>query len=542
MEDLVILGGGLNGAVVFFALVGLILMSFVVMLVKQYKRCPSNRVLVVYGKIAGERSARCIHGGGIFVVPLIQDYEYLSLKPLAIDIDLTGALSLNNIRVNVPSTFTVGISTESPIMANAAERLLGLLEQQISSQAKDIILGQLRLVVATLSIEEINQDREKFLQLINENVGIELNKIGLEVINVNITDITDNSGYIKAIGQKAAALAINKAKVEVAEQEKMGSIGEATANRDKEVQVAEQHAQAQMGTKKAESEQRIALAKYNAEGVTGEAAADREQEIAIAEEESRREQGRKEAELLQRVKVATLESQAIEGENESQGKIADSNAVLAERKATARQKAEVAQANALKIILDAEKEQELARLEKEEIVQQQISKKKVEIDADAEGERIRRVAKGEADSILFKYQAEAEGLRKVLDAKAEGYKSLINACGNSTDLAPTLLMIEEMPNIVKEQVKAISNLKIDKITVWDNGAGSSNGEKGGSTANFLSSLMGSLPAWHELANQAGIELPAALGSIIKESKQPSHAKKHAASAKKTEDLEDQTKS
>ncbi len=537
MENFVILGGGLSGAAVLFTMIGLILMSFMVMLVKQYKRCPSNRILVVYGKIAGEQSARCIHGGGIFVMPLIQDYEYLSLKPLAIDIDLTGALSLNNIRVNVPSTFTVGISTEPPIMANAAERLLSLLEQQIASQAKDIILGQLRLVVATLSIEEINQDREKFLQLINENVGIELNKIGLEVINVNITDITDQSGYIKAIGQKAAALAINKAKVEVAEQEKMGSIGEATANRDKEVQVAEQHAQAQMGTKKAESEQRIALAKYNAEGITGEAAADREQEIAIAEEESKREQGRKEAELLQRVKVATLESQAIEGENESQGKIADSNAILAERRATARQKAEVAQANAHKIILDAEKEQELARLEKEEIVQQQISKKKIEIDADAEGERIRRVAKGDADSILLKYQAEAEGLRKVLDAKAEGYKNLINACGNATDLAPTLLMIEEMPNIVKEQVKAISNLKIDKITVWDNGAGGSNGGKGGSTSNFLSSLMSSLPAWHELANQAGIELPSTLGSIINESKQEEKAKKSTSSAKKSEGTE-----
>jgi len=449
MGNYIILGAMPNPIAIGICLGLLIILSFVVMLVKQYKRCPSNRILVVYGKVAGERSARCIHGGGVFVVPLLQGYEFLTLKPIAIDIDLAGALSLNNIRVDVPSTFTVGVSTEPTIMTNAAERLLGLQEQQISSQAKDIILGQLRLVVATLSIEEINQDREKFLQLINENVGMELNKIGLEVINVNITDITDQSGYIEAIGQKAAASAINKAKVEVAEQEKLGAIGEATANRAKDVQVSEQHAQSTMGTKKADSEQRIAVAKYDAEGVAGEAAGDREQEIAIAEEESKREQGKKEAELAVRVKVATLESQAIVGENKSQGEIADANAILEERKAIARQKAEVARANTQKIILEAEKEQELARLEKEVIVQQQISKKKIEIEADAEGERIRRIAKGEADAVLLKYQAEADGLRKVLDAKAEGYKNLINACGSDSQLAPTLLMIEELPNIAR---------------------------------------------------------------------------------------------
>ncbi|MCP4837713.1 MAG: flotillin family protein, partial [Phycisphaera sp.] len=155
--------------ILLFAAAGLILLFFVIIVIKQYKRCPSNRILVIYGKVGGQRAAKCLHGGGAFVIPLIQDHEFLSLDPQVIEIPLEGALSLNNIRVNVPSTFTVGISTDEILMNNAAERLLMLDDNTIRDQAQDIILGQLRLVIATLSIEEINKDREKFMTLINEN-------------------------------------------------------------------------------------------------------------------------------------------------------------------------------------------------------------------------------------------------------------------------------------------------------------------------------------------------------------------------------------
>src|SRR5690606_4001603 len=129
----------------------------------------------------------------------IQESAFLSLTPLTIGIPLANALSLQNIRINVPSTFTVGISTAPEIMANAAERLLGLPSTAIEEMAKEIIFGQLRLTVASLTIEQINQDREKFLESIRKNVEPELNKIGLYLINVNITDITDASGYIDSI-------------------------------------------------------------------------------------------------------------------------------------------------------------------------------------------------------------------------------------------------------------------------------------------------------------------------------------------------------
>ena len=457
------------GGLTFLPLIGVIVLIvafFFTLVVRQYKRCPSNRVLVVYGKVGAEQAAKCLHGGGTFIVPLLQDFAYLSLEPLTIEIDLTSALSMKNIRVNVPSTFTIGISTQHDIMNNAAERLLGLDEREVSHQAQDIILGQMRLVIATLSIEEINQDREKFLDLVNKNVNFELNKIGLEVINVNIRDITDESGYIEAIGREAASEAVNKAKVEVAEADKDGAIGEATANREREVMVANQSSESTSG--------------------------------------------QKEAERNQRVRVAEIEAHAVTGENESRAHIADSEADLEERKATAKRRGEVARASAERDVLLAEKEAELARLQKEELARQQVEKEKIQVDADAEAERIRRVAQGEADAVLAKYKAEAEGTQSVLEAKASGYEGLLRICGDRKDLAPALLLIEALPRLVAEQVKAIQDLKIDKITVWDGGA---KGGDTGATAGFLRGLIGSLPPMHDLAEQAGIDLPEVLGRV-----------------------------
>ena len=502
------------GAIAAAALVFLFFLTFIF---RQYRRCPSNRILVVSGRVGSGKAAKCYHGGGVFVIPLLQDYSYLSLEPTVIDIPLEGALSQNNIRVNVPATFTVGVSTDPVLMNNAAERLLNLLPQQVRELAQDIILGQLRLVIATLTIEEINRDREKFMTLINENVAKEVNKIGLDLINVNVRDITDESGYIQAIGKRAAAEAINRAKVEVAQQEREGATGEAIAVRERSVNVAREHATAAEGQKQAEQSQRVALAALEAQAVKGEAESKREREIAVAQRDAEVVAAKKAAEQEQRIRVAQAEALATTGENKSRESIATSNAQLQEIQAEARRRAEVAAAEAQKAILIAQREQELARLAKETIVPQEIERQRIALAAEAEAEKQRREAKGAADAILAKYEAEAMGVQKVLEAKAEGYRRLIEACGSNANVGPTLLLIEQLPKLVAEQVKAISALKIDKITVWDTGT-QANGRN--TTSDFLAGMVNSLPRLHELASQAGIQLPSALGSL--KSEPPAH--------------------
>lgn len=496
------------------AALALLMLVVSVAFVQRYRRCPSNRILVIFGRIGGQRASKCLHGGGAFVWPLIQDYSYLSLEPLVIDIPLEGALSLNNIRVNVPATFTVGISTDPVLMNNAAERLLNLPVNAIRDQAQDIILGQLRLVIATLSIEEINKDREKFMTLINENVGEEINKIGLELINVNIRDITDESGYIQAIGKRAAAEAVNRAKVEVAQQERDGAAGEAIAVRERTVSVARETATAVEGEKAAEQSKRIAVAALEAQAVTGEAQAQRDREIAVAQRAAETMASKKIAEQEQRIRMAEAESQAVQGENLSRIKMAESTAALREVEAEAKRRAEVAAAKAAEAVLLSERERELARLGKEELAPQQIERQRIEIAAGAEAEKRRLEAQGEADAIFAKFDAEARGVQKVLEAKAEGYRKLIEACGTNPQVGPTLLLIEQLPRLVAEQVKAISNVKIDKITVWDQGTRQGDhGDGRNATSDFLAGFVNALPRLHELARQAGIELPSALGRV-----------------------------
>ena len=518
--------------VVFIAFIALVL-GMVMFLASRYKRCPSDRILVVFGKVGRDQSARCIHGGGTFIWPLIQDYAYLSLTPMTISIPLQNALSMQNIRINVPSTFTVGVSTDPVIMTNAAERLLRLPPHEIEEMAKEIIFGQLRLTVASLTIEEINQDRERFLESIRKNVEPELNKIGLYLINVNITDITDESTYIDSIGKKAASEAINKARVDVAEQDKLGAIGEAEANRERTVQVAISVAEADKGKKQADADRRVFVQQQETLAMVGEADADREKDIKVAVNVAAADKGKKQAEADRRVFVQQQEAEAVKGEklaeadrriyvqqqeadavsgeNKAKADIAAAEAELAAKEAAAQQKGEVAKRQAEVEIQKAQYLAEQERLRAQEIVQEEIDRQKVEIGAEAWAEKLRREAQGQADATLAKYEAEAKGVRQVLDSKAEGYSSLVKSCGGDARAAGTLLMIEKIEDIVARQVEAIKNLKIDKITVWDTGGG----DKGSSsTANFLSGMVKSLPPLQDIANMAGVELPEYLGKMV----------------------------
>lgn len=485
-----------------------VFMFFVLYLARRYRRCASDEILVIYGKVGKGQSARCIHGGGALVWPLIQDWEYISLTPININIDLRNALSQQNIRVNVPSMFTVGVSTEEAIMSNAAERLLKLGADEIENMAKEIIFGQLRLTVASLTIEQINQDRESFLLAIRKNVEPELNKIGLYLINVNIIDIVDASGYIDAIGKKAAAEAINQAKIDVAVQEKIGAVGQAEANREREVSVAENAAQAEKGKKKAEADKRIFIQGQETEAASGEAQAFKTKEIAVAQNKAEAAMGTKKADAEQRVFIQAQEALAVKGENEAEAQIAAYNAELAMAQAVATQKGEVAKREALVEIQKAQAKSEAERLNAAEVVQKEIEKRKIEIAAEAEAQRLRKEAQGQADATLAKYEARAKGIRQVLEAKAAGYQTMVASCNGDAKKAATFLLVEKLPELVDKQVEAIKNLKISKVIVWENG-----GAQGGSTARFIANLIKSLPPLHELGKMAGVELPGFLGSV-----------------------------
>lgn len=394
-------------------------------------------------------------------MPIIQSYQFMDLTPISINVDLKNALSKQNIRVDVPSRFTVGISTEPGIMQNAAERLHGLRMNEIQELAKDIIFGQLRLVVATMEIEEINNDRDKFLVAVSNNVEIELKKIGLRLINVNVTDINDESGYIEALGKEAAAKAINDAKKSVAEKDRDGEIGQANAQRD------------------------------------------------------------------QRIQVAAANALAIKGENESKIEVAQSEALRREKEAesmrlaTAAEAVQAAKAKEEAYIAQQQAEQTRAALETatqqaDVIVKAKIAKEQAEIEAEAKAEVARRTAKGEADALFAKMEAQARGAQEILVKQADGMRELVNAAGGNADSAIKLILANNMEELMKIQVEAIKNIKIDKVTVWDGGSKGENGKT--ATADFISGIMKAVPPMGEMFNQAGMELPKFLGEKIDDPK------------------------
>jgi len=456
------------------AAVILILFIFLFSMMRRYKRCPSDKILVVYGKTGGGKSAKCIHGGAAFIWPIIQDHAFLDLTPMSIEVNLTNALSKQNIRVNVPSRFTIGISTEPSVMQNAAERLLGLNLDAVTELAQEIIFGQLRLVVASMDIEEINSDRDQFLSHITHSVEAELKKVGLKLINVNITDIHDESGYIQALGKEAAAKAINDAKISVSQKDRDGAIGEAQAVQDQRIQVAAANAHAVEG----ENTAKIQIANSDADRRAREAEAEK---IAIASE---------------KVQAAKALEEAYAAE---------------------------------KIAEDARAKRKEAEQGADIIVPAQIDKRKIEIDAEAEAEQIRRIAKGDADAIFLKKEAEAKGLFEILTKQALGLDKIVQAAGDDAKDAVLLLIADKLPELVKTQAEAIKNIKIDKITVWENG-NSKDGKT--STSNFISGMYKSVPPLQEMFNMAGMQLPDYLkGKEIENEEEVKSTKKETSKTK-----------
>jgi flotillin len=492
--------------------VAILFISFILLLVQRYKRCPSNRVLVIFGKVGGGTSARTIHGGAKFVWPLIQDYAYMSLEPIQIEIPLRDALSMENIRVNVPSVFTVAVGTQAEVMQNAAIRLLGLNQNQIKQQAQDIIFGQLRQVIASMQIEDINRDRDAFLHNIQQSLEPELRKIGLVLINVNITDITDESGYIQAIGQKAASLAVQQARGDVADNEKMGEIRVAEAEREKYVKVADAQKVREIGIRQAQREQAVRVAELQKEQQIGEQTAQFERETQI-----------KNAEREMRVSIADANAKAIAGEATAKAEIADTQAKLQVREAEAYQTGETRKRTAEAAVLEAQNramaKAALAEAERIEAERRaaleapaKAEKARIIVEAQAESEKRRVEAEGQAAAIFAKLEAEARGQYEILAKKGEGLQRIIEACGGAPQ-AFQLMMLEHLDHLAMTAATAISNIKFDKVIVWEgnNGNGTSN------TASFLQNMARTLPPMLQVMKDiGGIEMPEYLAKLTAE--------------------------
>lgn len=505
-------------------IVVLVVLTFIGIL-SRYRKCKSDEVLVVYGKTAGTRSAKLYHGGAAFVWPIVQGYEFLSMKPLQIDCKLTGAISAQNIRVDVPTTITVAISTDPDVMQNAAERMLGLSIEDKQNLITDVVYGQMRLVIADMTIEELNSDRDKFLSKVKDNIDTELRKFGLYLMNINISDIRDAANYIVNLGKEAESKAQNEAQANIEEQEKLGAIKIANQIRERETKVAETRKDQEVAIAATRKEQDIAIAETLKDQEISVAQADKERiaQVAQANAEKESQVARAEAEKNINVEKANTEKEsriaelnsdmeikqaeaakkAAVGRNEAQKEIARSNAELSVTQANADKEAGEAAARSEAAVQTArekaQKEVEEAKalkvessLKAEKIVPAEIAKQEAILQADAVAEKVTREAearakatlaqaKAEAEAIRMKLEAQAEGKKMSLLAEAEGFEAMVKAAELNPNIAIQYKMVDQWKEIAGEQVKAFEKMQLGNVTVFDSGQGT--------TGNFLSNLV-----------------------------------------------------
>ena len=364
-----------------------------------------------------------------------------------------------------------------------------------------------------MNIEDINRDRDTFLTHIQNSVEPELKKIGLVLINVNITDITDESGYIDAIGQKAASEAIQQARGDVADEQRKGEIRVANAEREKDVEVANAMKLREIGTRRGTSASRPSVSPNSR----------RSKRSANALPNYQREVQVKQAEQEKRIRVAEANARAVDGENISEAQIAKSQATLLVEKAEAYEKGESrkreAEAAVIEIQNRAMAKAALAEAERVEAEKRaeleapaKAEKARIVVEAEAEAEKRRLEAQGEAAAIYAKLEAEARGQYEILAKKGEGLKQIVEACGGAKE-AFQLMMLEHLDNLADASAKAISNIKFDKVVVWENGG--KNGRS--STADFLHGMAGTLPPMLQVMKDiGGVEIPDALAKLAGE--------------------------
>lgn len=532
--------GTMNIGILVCAIIALVVLSAIFVL-SRYRKAKPNEILIKYGKIRGNKAAQVVRGNGAFIWPIINGYEVMTLKPIQLNLDFKEAISKENIRVDIPCNIVVGVSSDYDVQQLAVERLLNMPEDELKKLIAETVYGQMRTVIAQMTIVELNGDRETFQRKVMENVSNELRQYGLIVKTINIQDIRDHARIIENLGQLATATADKDAQVNIATQKQEKMVLVAEQSKIEETKVAETNKDKMIAVAAAERDKQVGVAEARAEQAAKIAKAQAEQEVkeANAEKESKVGQNLAEQEIVDSnaslaIKKADAEKNAIIGQNSAAMEVAESNAELAVKKADAEKIAKVGantaaedvakseaslskvKAEALQVKGEAEvvaeqaikqrreekeREVELARAKKveaklkaETIIPAQMKKEEIEIAASANKEKAIIEATGESEAILKKAKAEAEAIRMkgeaegaakaaLLKAEADNFAQMLAASEKHPEIAVQFKMVDNYVKIAESQADAYSNLKLGEVKVYGDAT---------TAGGFMESLMKSI--------------------------------------------------
>lgn len=479
--------GGLSAVTIALAvLLGLIgIFAAMALFARNYIKVPPSQVAIFYGRKHtlveenGERTRvgfRVVRGGAALRVPVLEQVAYLSLNVISIPLKIQRAYTKEGVPVTVEAVANVKIAGDDISLRSAAERFLGMTVEQIKGVIFQTLEGHLRAILGTLTVEEINADRQAFAQKMTDEAAVDLKKMGVNIDILTIQQIGDEEGYLDALGKKRTA-----------EVKRDAVIGEARAQRDAMIQSA--MADQEGKTKRYEADVAIAQslrdkeakqAEFNAAVQAKQAEAGQAGPLATAiakqkvtEQETRIDQVRKTQEVL------VNEQEALRMEKELQATVV--KPAEAERQAA---------------ILRAEGEKQST------IIRAEATQKELEFEGAGEAAKIEKIGRAEAAKVLAVGEAEAEVIKKKLLAEAEGLQKKSEAWKNFNEAAVLNMIVEKMPELA--QAFATQLAGIDKINIFDMGNGMSGSGGVNKVMGTVGGGMGAILAM--LKDQFGIDI------------------------------------
>ncbi|MFH1738850.1 MAG: SPFH domain-containing protein [bacterium] len=541
--------------VVFFAVVRI--------LARSYIKVAPNEVLVIYGRKykyvdadgkTATRGFRLVTGGAALRIPLLENSRMLPLDAFQVKFAVQNVPSKEGVRVTVNSVATLKIGSEETMLGDAVRRFLDRDLKEIQEFAREVMEGGLRGVVATMTVEQLVQERTQFGAAVQEQVTGDLQRLGILLDNFLIQDVSDNVGYIDALGQK-----------QTAEVKRDASIGEAEAKRDEDIRVAE--AQRQADEKSSDAKRAGETAKAQAEQAISNASRERDTikaqndakiaaeqaKILIAAEIAKAEKDKELRVAHVAAEEAEVQSRTLLQEKERERKDAELRATIIVQ-ANRNKEAQIVTAEGVResTIIKAEGDRRAAELlaEAERIKREQLAQgEMITAERDADGRKARASARqteleAEARGTQATMEAEAKGIKAKLEAEAEGVRKKAEAYRALDQAGKLLLILEHLPEVLRAGGDAIHQAGlgtvapmaeaigtglsgIEEVRIIDLGgsSGSADGQPG---ADALSRFMGNIPKTTfdllqqvralglekvagEIADKLGVDLSSILG-------------------------------
>lgn len=473
-------------AVALAILLGLLgIFAAMALFARNYITVPPSVVAIFYGRKhtvideKGNRATvgfRVVRGGAALRIPVLERVEYLSLNVISIPLRISRAYTKEGVPVTVEAVANVKIAGDDTSLRGAAERFLGMTTDKIKEVIFQTLEGHLRAILGTLTVEEINADRQAFAQKMTDEAAVDLRKMGVNIDILTIQQISDEQGYLDALGKKRTA-----------EVKRDAVVGEAQAQRDAMIKSA--LADQEGKTKRYEADVAIAASLRDKESKQAEF------DAAVQAKQAESQQAGPLATAVARQRVTEQETRIDQVRKQQE--------VLVQEQEAARREKELL-ATVVKPA-EAERQASILRAEGQKqatIIKAEATQKELEFEGAGEAAKIERIGRAEAARVLALGEAEAEVIKKKMLAEAEGLQMKAEAWKNFNEAAVVNLVVEKMPELAQAFATQLS--AIDKINIIDMGNG---GNGSGGIGRVMGTVGGGMTAMLAmLKDQFGIDV------------------------------------